>query len=432
MNNKSIGILGIGLILAGYLFCGLSSGQPEESTPTPAIIVNVPNGGNAWAPGTAQTISWRYDGIRAEEIVGPVKIELFKGGRWHSNITLDAPPGTGTGGSYIWEIPLFHSQGNNFRVRLTASRRVPEDPLAFAAMTDDSDGDFAIPGSGRIAFASISSGSTTADIYVRDEGGMRQLTRDPADDLSPAWSPQWAKIAFVSRRDRNFEIYTMNADGTVILRLTSNSADDKDPAWSPDGTKICFSSNRDGNDEIYLMKADGTEQRRLTTNSADDKLPAWSPDGTKIAFVSGRDGDYEIYVMNADGSEQRRLTTMLEADFEPAWSPDGTKIAFSSSRDGSYHIYLMNADGTNQRRLTTGFAEEKHPTWSPDGTRIAFYSKTEGNFEIYAVSLDGSHLTNLTNRSNADWDPAWTPRRRMRLEPTRIDPKRLKTKIKRD
>jgi hypothetical protein len=173
------------MILTVFFPWGLSAGQPEEPPPPPAIIVSAPNGGNAWAPGTAQTITWRFEGIRAEEIIGNVEIALFKGGRWHSNITLDAAPGTGTGGSYIWEIPLFHSQGSDFRVRLTAHFRNPEDPLADAAITDDSDGDFAIPTSGRIAFTSIPSGSTTADIFARDEGIPPRLYLPPGLPLGP-------------------------------------------------------------------------------------------------------------------------------------------------------------------------------------------------------------------------------------------------------
>ncbi|MCE8425610.1 MAG: PD40 domain-containing protein [Candidatus Methanoperedens sp.] len=85
--------------------------------------------------------------------------------------------------------------------------------------------------------------------------------------------------------------------------------------------KIAFVSNRDGNDEIYTMNVDGTGQTRLTTNTASDVSPVWSPDGTRIAFATSRDGNYEIYTMNPDGSEQTRVTSNTASDSQLSWQP---------------------------------------------------------------------------------------------------------------
>ncbi len=197
------------------------------------------------------------------------------------------------------------------------------------------------------------------------------------------------KIAFMSKRDGNDEIYVMNADGTNQINLTNNPALDANPSWSPDGTKIAFWSDRDGNREIYVMDADGTNQTRLTNNPAYDLYSSWSPDGTKIAFMSKRDGNDEIYVMNADGTNQINLTNNPALDANPSWSPDGTKIAFWSDRDGNREIYVMDADGTNQTRLTNNPAYDLYSSWSPDGTKIAFRSARDGNWEIYIMDADG-------------------------------------------
>ena len=106
-----------------------------------------------------------------------------------------------------------------------------------------------------------------------------------------------AQIAFVSDRDRNEEIYVMNADGSNLRNLTRNPAIDSFPAWSPDGRRIAFLSRRDGNDEIYVMDAKGRNTRNLTKNPSVDQLPSWSPSGEHIAFSTDRDGNLEIYVM---------------------------------------------------------------------------------------------------------------------------------------
>lgn len=118
--------------------------------------------------------------------------------------------------------------------------------------------------------------------------------------------------------------------------------------------KIAFVSDRDGNNEIYVMDADGSNQTRLTDSPAEDSGPAWSPDGARIVFESNRDGNFEIYAMNADGSNQTRLTNNSVGDFQPDWSPDGTKIVFVR-QPGFNDIFVMNADGSGQRKITEGF-----------------------------------------------------------------------------
>jgi len=125
-------------------------------------------------------------------------------------------------------------------------------------------------------------------------------------------------IAFYSYRDRNYEIYVMNEDGSNQRNLTNNLGSDRNPSWSPDGKKIAFDSNRDGDVEVYVVNADGSNQKRLTNNPGYDFVSSWSPDGKKIVFDSYRDGNREVYVMNADGSNQKRLTNNPRDDMSPS------------------------------------------------------------------------------------------------------------------
>jgi Tol biopolymer transport system component len=242
-----------------------------------------------------------------------------------------------------------------------------------------------------------------------DGSGQRNLTRHPAFDLKPSWSPDGRWIAFVSTRccrSDHLEVYVMSLSGRDQRQLTHTSRGvSSTPAWSPDGRRIAFAS-----DGIYVVNVDGSGLRKLTRNW--DETPAWSPDGRRIAFTSRRDGNYEVYVMNADGTGQRNLTRNAADDHVHVggWSPDGRRIVFHSNRGGNRDIYVMNADGSGQRNLTRNPAADLFAAWSPEGTQIAF-TRRHGIAEIseiYVMNADGSGQRNLT-RNLGGGAPAWSP-----------------------
>jgi TolB protein len=214
------------------------------------------------------------------------------------------------------------------------------------------------------------------------------------------------KIAFSSNRDGDFEIWTMEPDGSDPEPLTANVARDSEPTWSADGSRIAFVSERDGDSEIYVMNADGSDETRLSNNGAVDRYPAWSPDGSRIAFVSTRDGDSEIFVMNADGSNQTRLTNNDFVDVSPAWSPDGAKIAFERQGVGN-GIHVMDPDGSDEAPIGPTPIFGDYLDWAPDGTKIAF----SNSFDILTVTASGTTVVNLTNDGPPTFQrfPAWAP-----------------------
>ena len=158
----------------------------------------------------------------------------------------------------------------------------------------------------------------------------------------------------------------MNADGTGVRKLTDDPANDPSPAWSPDGRTIAFVSDRDGATGIFVMSADGSGQKALTQRR-EGRAPVWSPDGRRLAFVRVAGGKAAIYVMNADGSGQRQVIQDPNDWISGlSWSPDGRRLAFSSGRDQvAGELYLVNADGTKLVRLTTNRFGDNGPVWSP-------------------------------------------------------------------
>jgi Tol biopolymer transport system component len=257
-----------------------------------------------------------------------------------------------------------------------------------------------------IAFTSERDGNFDIFTMNADGSDLQQLTNDPAYDAWPTWSPDGSQIAFMSDRSGNPDIYVIDADGSNIRQLTDDPANDIWPDWSPDGTQIAFPSRRDGNFEIYVINPDGTNLQRLTNTPGHEDFPTWSPDGTRIVF-SRAEGDDGTFIINADGSGEQKLLDI--SVLEPAWSPDGTRIAFASDHEGFRGIYVMDADGENMQKLSNTTHGENCPTWSPDGTQIAYASWRQSTGEIYIMNAEGTNRHKITNNTYEEEYPAWKP-----------------------
>ena len=237
-----------------------------------------------------------------------------------------------------------------------------------------------------------------------------------------AFPGQNGKIAFVSDRSGNLDIWTMSPKGEGLLNLTVGfTGDDEDPSWSADGRMIVFEStavhpdNLTGDQELYVMSADGSGRRQLTFNEFDDGIPSWSPNGRRIVFHRWfGDFDADLFTMRLDGAGERNLTNSPGVlDRQAVWSPDGGEIAFSRGGDtgtGRGDIYTIRPDGRHLRQLTSTAADEEHPDWSPDARRIAFTSdraEPDEQYDVYTIRRDGSQPTRLTSASGglAAWSP---------------------------
>ena len=228
----------------------------------------------------------------------------------------------------------------------------------------------------------------------------------------PARSPDGTKVAFVSLRDTNYEIYLMDSDGGNPVNLTVHPGRDRSPAWSPDGRRIAFESDRGGAwGDIFVMNADGSGVEQLTRVPEDwwAGSPAWSPDGSSIAYSS----EGGIFALDPASGGRRLLSPEDQVAGGCSWSPDGARIAYTvvdTAGDFS-RLWVMDADGGGARQLTFAESWDRDPTWSPDGARIAFARQTEedNRYDIFIVAVEDGEVERVTHDPHDDMDPNWTP-----------------------
>ena len=248
------------------------------------------------------------------------------------------------------------------------------------------------------------------DLYVVNAAGSgrTRLTRHPAEEFDPAWSPDGTKIAFSRFTGRRYQIFVMDADGSDAAQLTRGDGAASDAAWSPDGTRIAFTRCRDSCD-VYVISLDGTGERRLTRGEPPgEQSPTWSPDGRRIAFVDING----LFVMDAEGGPWERLTDGPADDANPAWSPVAPVIAFDGSRGLSHgDVYLVGADGGEPANVTESLALDSNPSWSADGTRLAFMRRQNKRMRarLWVMNADGRAQRNLHAIGDAYSRPSWSP-----------------------
>jgi Tol biopolymer transport system component len=232
-----------------------------------------------------------------------------------------------------------------------------------------------------------------------DGRNARLLIRDAH---SPAWSPDGSRLAFVSARSGDEEIYVARANGRQVTRLTRSPGPDLGPAWSRSGRRLAWSRDR----EIWTMSAFGSDKRAAVLRAEqwhEHYSPSWL--GAALVYSSNRVSTFntELYRTPAHRlTFTRGSDGVLGDDSMPDVSPDGRRIAFTSNRDQQGEVYVMNADGTGQKRLTRRAGDDWSPDFSPDGRRIAF---TQLPGTIWVMNADGTGLRAVTRGTDADWRP---------------------------
>ena len=245
-------------------------------------------------------------------------------------------------------------------------------------------------------------------IMDSDGANHRFITNGQATALTPRYSPDYSKIAYVSYLNGYARIFVYDIGSGSQTLVTQSQNPTFAPRWSPDGRTILYSMAVAGNTDIYRVPATGGSPVRLTDGPGIDVGGSYSPDGSKIVFESDRSGNQQIYVMDANGSNQRRISFFGGRAATPEWSPRGDQIAFTHIA-GDLQIAVMTPSGGGMRHLTNSWQDEA-PTWSPNGRIVQFFRTARGSGEtsIWQVDLTGRNERKLNTPVGAS-DPAWGP-----------------------
>ena len=245
---------------------------------------------------------------------------------------------------------------------------------------------------------------------VADSDGVNPQTvvrsREPL--LSPAWSPDGRKLAYVSFERGNSSIYIQEIATGAREVISSAKGINGAPSFSPDGSKLALTLSYGGSPDIYVLNLATREKVQLTKHFAIDTEPTWMPDGQSVVFTSDRSGKPQLYQVSANGGEATRVTFAGEYNARATISYDGKHIAMAQGAGNVYRIAVLDRTTGESKAVSVGNLDES-PSYAPNGSMI-LYAATEGpRGVLYAVSADGRVRQRLILADGDVREPAWSP-----------------------
>jgi len=268
-----------------------------------------------------------------------------------------------------------------------------------------------IPGVFATRIAYVLKLGNTYELQIADADGQNPQvalrSREPI--ISPAWSPDGTKIAYVSFETGKPVVYVHELATSKRVPVANFKGNNSAPAWSPDGKTLAVVLTRDGLSQIYLVNADdGSNLRRLTRSPLIDTEPVFAPDGQSIYFTSDRSGRPQIYQIPVTGGEARRVTFNGDYNISPRISPDGKTLLVVTKRGGAFRIASIDLATGTETLLTQG-PDDQSPSFAPNGKQVLYASKQGGRNMLAGVSSDGRMRQTLSVLNGEIREPTWGP-----------------------
>lgn len=248
-------------------------------------------------------------------------------------------------------------------------------------------------------------------------GKTRVFLRGAQSLMSPTYAPDGSTVAYQADFEGNedHDIFTVSTDGKKRERVTKDQADNQDPRFSPDGARLAFISNRDRDTEnLFVSDIHGRSVSKLSHEELPVRTLAWSPDGTMIAFGTGIGDEDHISIVDVRSGKVRRVLSKKNIEYGvqggfgatvSPWAPDGMRLLFTSNENDQFDIGELDLASKRTRWLVRSRNEKHSPQWSPDGKRLAYLEIEEPNVLLKVRDKDGTNV--LSPRDGFTRSPQW-------------------------